>query len=152
MVAEPKTAKARRVTKLPGFAYEVLKAYCSRLNDNQRLIFTTRAENPIGPRSFTCIFKIDLKAAGLPEIRFHDLRHTTVSLQISLGISPPVIQSIVGHTSPLLTLSVYAHTSLKMQDEGAEKVDALMRSEGEHRKIPGQSGRNREKTRVILHA
>ena len=128
VITEPKTEKARRSVKLPGFAYEALKKHCDSLNKNQGLMFTTSNGTPFSPRNFFRDFKESSSKAGLPEIRFHDLRHTTVSILIGMGVPPSVVQSIVGHTSPLLTLSVYTHMTTSMQNEAAEKMNNLMQS------------------------
>jgi integrase len=50
-----------------------------------------------------------LKAADLPRIRVHDLRHTYASLLIEQGENVKYIQSQLGHSSPTVTLNVYAH-------------------------------------------
>ncbi|TDE34194.1 hypothetical protein E1289_10330 [Actinomadura sp. 6K520] len=51
-------------------------------------------------------------AAGLDEVRFHDMRHTCVSLLLHLGIAPNVVRDIVGHSDIEVTMTIYAHTSL----------------------------------------
>jgi integrase len=48
-----------------------------------------------------------LEAVGRPW-HFHDLRHTYASILISLGVPPPVVAHLLGHSSPAVTLSVYA--------------------------------------------
>ncbi|XVQ10553.1 tyrosine-type recombinase/integrase [Spirillospora sp. CA-255316] len=51
-------------------------------------------------------------AAGLDGVRFHDMRHTRVSLLLHLGIAPNVVREIVGHSDSEVTMTIYAHTSL----------------------------------------
>lgn len=55
------------------------------------------------------VFKPALKAAGLPELPFHGLRHTTVSLLIASGVDPVTASAIAGHASAAFTQSVYGH-------------------------------------------
>ncbi len=50
-----------------------------------------------------------LEAAALPKIRFHDLRHTYASLLIEQSKNFKYIQTQLGHSSPTVTLNVYAH-------------------------------------------
>lgn len=57
--------------------------------------------------------------AGVPTLRFHDLRHTAVSLLLTLGVPPHVVREIVGHSDVKVTMTVDAHGHL------AEKADAL---------------------------
>jgi integrase len=88
-------------------------------------MFTTGNGTPFSPRNFFRDFKEQIEKAGLPQIRFHDLRHTAVSYLTSLGVPPAVVQGIVGHSSALLTLDVYTHTTPQMQDEAMEKMGEL---------------------------
>ncbi len=59
------------------------------------------------------------RQAGLETTRFHDLRHTCVTLLVDLGTPPHVVQEIVGHSAVEVTMTIYAHVSL------AEKRKAL---------------------------
>ncbi|MEV4455064.1 tyrosine-type recombinase/integrase [Microbispora sp. NPDC049633] len=52
------------------------------------------------------------KAAGLGDMRFHDLRHTCVTLLLNLGVPPQVVRDIVGHSDIEVTMTIYAHVSL----------------------------------------
>lgn len=63
-----------------------------------------------------------LKAALGVELRFHDLRHTCVSLLLDLGVPPHVVREIVGHADIGVTMQIYAHASL---DERRRAMDAL---------------------------
>ena len=51
-------------------------------------------------------------AAGLTGTRFHDMRHTCVSLLLHLGVAPDMVREIVGHSDIEVTMTIYAHTSL----------------------------------------
>lgn len=121
VISEPKTEASKRTIKLPDFVYEALSAH--PLKENQKLMFVTSANTPFSPRNFLRDFKEQLKAAGLPEIRFHDLRHFAVSFLINeLKIPPKVVQGIIGHTTVNLTMTVYAHSTTDQQDEAMEKM------------------------------
>ncbi len=76
----------------------------------------------------TCLrdFKKLLQAAGLPKIRFHDLRHTAASLMLNHDIPVLVVSRMLGHSRPSITLDVYGHLIPSMQAEAAEKMDALL--------------------------
>jgi integrase len=52
-----------------------------------------------------------LKKAGLPNIRFHDLRHTAATLLLLAGIHPKVVSEMLGHSSVTITLSIYSHVT-----------------------------------------
>ncbi len=72
-----------------------------------------------------------LKASGLPQIRFHDLRHTYASLLIEQGENIKYIQSQLGHASPTVTLNVYAHLMNHVNQEAACRLeDTLFKTTG----------------------
>jgi integrase len=64
-----------------------------------------------------------LASAELPKIRFHDLRHTYASLLIEQGENVKYIQSQLGHSSPTVTLNVYAHLMKKVNQEAAIRLE-----------------------------
>jgi integrase len=60
--------------------------------------------------------------AGLPKVRFHDLRHTCLTLLLSLGTNPHVAQAIAGHSHVDVTMMTYAHTAMTEQTEALGKL------------------------------
>ena len=69
-----------------------------------------------------------LKAAQLPAIRFHDLRHTAATLLLAQGVDPRTIMEILGHSQITLTLNTYAHVLPALQADAAAKLDAILGS------------------------
>ena len=67
-----------------------------------------------------------LRDAGLPKIRFHDLRHTSASLMLNHGVPLIVVCRRLGHSKPSITLDVYGHLIPGTQLEAAEKIDDLV--------------------------
>ena len=61
-------------------------------------------------------------AAGLPGVRFHDLRHTCVTLLLDLGVPPHVVREIVGHSAIEVTMTIYAHASLEEKRKALDKL------------------------------
>ena len=59
----------------------------------------------------------------LPNIRFHDLRHTAATLMFQQGIHPKIVQERLGRADISLTLNTYSHVLPNMQEEAAEKFD-----------------------------
>jgi len=90
-------------------------------------VFTTEAGTPINPsnlrqRSFAPL----LKRAGLPHIRFHDLRHTCATLLLSKDVHPKFVQELLGHASIAITLDTYSHAVPGMGDQTTTAMeDAL---------------------------
>ena len=64
--------------------------------------------------------------AGLPIIRFHDLRHTAASIQLNNGIPLLVVSKRLGHSKPSITLDIYGHLIEEYQNEAAEMMDELL--------------------------
>lgn len=67
-----------------------------------------------------------MKEAGLPRIRFHDLRYTAASLMLNNGVDVLVDSKRLGHAQPSITLNVYGHLMPAMQNKAAEVIDALL--------------------------
>jgi integrase len=108
---EPKAGSSRVVT-LPPFAAGELAAHLDvySLPGPDGLVFPTRNGTPVQSPSFTAnIFKRALRAARLPNLRIHDLRHTAVSLAIDAGANVKVGQARAGHASASMHLDLYGH-------------------------------------------
>jgi integrase len=90
------------------------------------LIFTNSKGWPICPGHLIRVFQELLNAAGLPKIRFHDLRHTAASLMLNNSISPIVVSQRLGHSKASTTLDLYGHLLPSMQAEAAELIDDLV--------------------------
>ena len=93
---------------------------------NYDLIFTSPIGTPLDPSNVLKVYKSCLKEAQLPEIRFHDLRHTAATLMLQQGINPKIVQERLGHSDISLTLNTYSHVLPHMQEEAAEKMDELL--------------------------
>ena len=91
------------------------------------MIFSTRIGTPMFPANMYKDFKILLKQLDLPDIRFHDLRHTAATLMLQQGIHPKIVQERLGHSDISMTLNTYSHVLPSMQEEAAEKLDELLR-------------------------
>jgi integrase len=133
----PKTAKSKRSIQLTVKALEALKRHHAlQVEEEQRLaglwqehglVFATRVGTPINRRNLVIrSFKPLLNRAGLPKIRFHDLRHTCATLMLCGGIHPKVVQELLGHASVTITLDTYSHVLPSMQGEAAEKMDSML--------------------------
>jgi integrase len=93
---------------------------------DQDLIFANGVGGPLERQNIqTRSFKPLLKRAGLPNIRFHDLRHSAATLLLSLGEHPKVVQERLGHSTIAVTLDVYSHILPSMQQQSADRLDVL---------------------------
>jgi integrase len=71
-------------------------------------------------------FKLLLKRAGLPDIRWHDLRHTCATLLLSRGTHPKYVQLLLGHASITMTLDRYSHWIPSMGRATADGMDEAL--------------------------
>jgi integrase len=128
---EPKTSRSRRRIDLPQVAIETLQRHRVAMVaagwGNVSWVFCNTRGGPLRRSHFnTQIFKPLLKKAKLPEIRFHDLRHTSATLLLSLGIHPKVVQERLGHSQISVTMDTYSHVLPTMQREAASKLDQVL--------------------------
>jgi integrase len=72
------------------------------------LVFPSEIGTPMEPRNLNRQFARLRIAAGLPDIRLHDLRHTVVSLLMDLGVPPHIVQAIARPSDVKITLKIYA--------------------------------------------
>jgi integrase len=71
-------------------------------------------------------FKPLLKRAGLPEIRFHDLRHTCATLLLSKNVNPKIVQEMLGHATISQTMDTYSHVMPGMGNVAAEAIESAL--------------------------
>jgi integrase len=71
-------------------------------------------------------YKRLLERAGLPRIRFHDLRHTYATLALRNGVPVKVVSETLGHASITLTLDTYSHVLPDMQEDAAARMEQLL--------------------------
>ena len=99
-------------------------------------------EAPISPDSAYQQLKKFLAEAGLPSIRFHDLRHTFSTHALASGVDAKTLSGILGHTKASFTLDTYTHTTGDMQNRAADIVGGFLTDYlGEEMK-PWQSAEN----------
>lgn len=71
---------------------------------------------PLTPSQLNKRFRAFLLIGGFPEIRFHDLRHSYATLMLSKGVNPKIVSSILGHSGVGITLDIYSHPDVAMQN------------------------------------
>ena len=83
------------------------------------LVFTNELGGHLCAPTVYNHFKRIVKEIGLPEVRFHDMRHTFAVLSLQNGDDIKTVQANVGHATAAFTLDVYGHVSQKMQKDSA---------------------------------
>ena len=133
--SEPKNA-SRRTVDLPQRAQEALRTHRKRqLEEKLRassykasdLVFATRKGTPLEAQNIVSRqFKPLLKRAGLPPVRWHDLRHTCATLLLGRGVHPKLVQHLLGHASISMTLDRYSHWIPSMGRHAADGMDEAL--------------------------
>ena len=80
----------------------------------------------MSPDSVLHMLQRVLKRAGLPRIRFHDLRHTFATMALQNGVDVKTVSSMLGHFDAGFTLRTYTHVTRQMQKSAAEKMGKFM--------------------------
>ncbi len=133
--SEPKTRAGKRTIKLSEGMLQAFREHKlrqqvemeqagSRWSDAD-LVFTSKYGGSLDQSNVRREFYAILGIAGLPKMRFHDLRHTAASLMLNNGIPVIVVSKILGHSKPSVTLDIYGHLFNEMQDEAARLMDEL---------------------------
>ncbi|MEZ5318423.1 MAG: site-specific integrase [Vicinamibacterales bacterium] len=135
-LVEPKSARSRRSIPMPDVVVEALRAHRTRqfrerllAGEKWRdtgLVFVTRTGTPLESRNVTRTFQNLLKRAGLPRIRFHDLRHTAATLLLAQGVDPRTIMETLGHSQISLTLNTYSHVLPVLKRDAADRMNELL--------------------------
>jgi integrase len=131
-----KRRTSRRQVLLVAVAVEALKLHRDRQDEERRragdrwedndLVFPNTVGRPINPSNFLRReFYPLLEKAGLPRMRFHDLRHSAATLLLRMGVHPKIVSELLGHTQIGITLDLYSHVTATMQRDAIEAFDEL---------------------------
>lgn len=133
---EPKSERSRRTVTLPDFAVEALRRHrAQQLKErlaagggwvDTGLVFTTPLGTALDYSNLRKEFRRLLAKAGLPMMRVHDLRHTCASLLLAQGVNPRVVMETLGHSQISLTLDTYSHVLPSVNQEAAQKMNAIL--------------------------
>jgi integrase len=137
-LGETKTRRGRRQINLTPRTVNALKTHRKNqleekirrtgLYQDHGLVFASGVGTPLNPENLVKrSFKPLLKKAGLPEIRFHDLRHTCATLLLGRGVHQKFVQELLGHATIAMTLDTYSHYLPSM---GGQVVGAMESAPG----------------------
>jgi integrase len=129
-----KTSNSRRAIDLDPTTVAVLTAW-KRWQHAERTAVGIQSENwvladvdgnPIHPHSISQAFERIVARAGVPKVRFHDVRHTHGTLLIKAGVPVKVVSERLGHGNPAFTIDTYQHVLPGMQAEAARTFERLI--------------------------
>lgn len=121
-IDSPKTESSARTIPIPTELVEELR----KMPRRSELVFTTPTGQPINRSNLHRQFKSLLKKAGLPSIRFHDLRHTHATLLLQAGVHPKIVQERLGHSSISMTMDIYSHVFPHMQSQASDQISEIL--------------------------
>jgi len=125
-VGDTKTGTGRRIIKLPPSTVQLLTE--RKKESISQWIFHNpiRPEDPVMPNSGYHRMKKIMRDAGLPNMRFHDLRHTFATHALTSGVDAKTFSGILGHTKTSFTLDTYTHVTGDMHRKASEIVGGFM--------------------------
>ena len=121
-----KTKNSYRNISIGADAVELLKQKKEQDNGKSPYVFPSPTGGPLAPDSVLHMLHRVLDRAGLPKIRFHDLRHTFATLALQNGVDIKTVSGMLGHFSAGFTLDTYAHVTTAAQREAAETMGGVL--------------------------
>lgn len=135
LLKEPKRS-SRRTLNIPQVVLSELIAQRRRQEEERALagsrwkdsgyVFTTGIGTPLEPRNVERAFLEIVKAAELPRIRVHDLRHTAATILLAQGVHPRVVMELLGHSQIAITMNLYSHVVPALRKDAADKMEAAL--------------------------
>lgn len=143
---ETKTDDSTRVVALPRTCVRALRQHraqqaADRVGVGDRwtdlgLVFTTRKGTPIEPRNINRTFDVLVARAGVTRIRFHDLRHSCVTLLFAQGVELQTMRDLLGHSSIGVTSAIYVDVLWEVQRDVVDRLGHLFGSDDEASTAP----------------
>lgn len=96
--------------------------------DENGLVFTDETGKRVTPQALYRAFKIVVTELGMPDVRFHDLRHSYAVVSLKSGDDVKTVQENLGHATSAFTLDTYGHVTEKMKKDSANRMQAFIQS------------------------
>jgi integrase len=143
VVSEPKTAKGRRSLALDPATVAALREHRVRQLEERLvvgprwqdsgLVFTWPDGRPLHPERFSRWFEQHARAAGLPKIRLHDVRHSYATAALAAGIPAKVVSERLGHANIAITMDTYSHVLPGLDAQAAGTVARLILGDADNK-------------------
>ena len=121
-----KTKNAYRNISIGSDAVSILSEKKKKDGNFSEYVFPSPTGGPMSPDSVLKMLHRVLERAGLPEIRFHDLRHTFATLALQNGVDIKTVSGMLGHFSAGFTLDTYAHVTTAAQRQAADTIGDVL--------------------------
>jgi integrase len=137
ITSTPKTSAGKRPVPLDASLVKLLKSHQTKQGaeklaagadaySDDGYVLADELGVPYHPDTVSDWFETAVKAAKLPRIRLHDTRHTAASLMLASGVPTKVVSELLGHSSPTVTLSIYAHVIPGMAEDAGAALSASL--------------------------
>lgn len=121
-----KTKNAYRNISIGADAVSILREKKKQDSGRSEYVFPSPTGGPMSPDSVLKMLHRVLERAGLPELRFHDLRHTFATLALQNGVDIKTVSGMLGHFSAGFTLDTYAHVTTAAQRQAADTMGDVL--------------------------
>lgn len=136
VLSDAKTKNSRRTLILADSLFQIIEDHKIAQNEqaytfgegfNPYKLINCRADGmPLSSATLNHQYKDILKANKLPDIRFHDLRHTNATLMLKNAIPAKIVSSMLGHSTVAITLDTYSHVLTDMQQDAVNIVENIL--------------------------
>ena len=143
LYGEPKSTTSRRTVSIDAEMVRMLRAHKARQSEERLaavdwaafdLVFCSEIGTPLMRRNVLRAFKLALGRAGLPDVRFHDLRHAHATLLLRAGVALKTASARLGHSGIAITADLYQHVAGDLDADAAQKVADVL---GDKVGVPG---------------
>lgn len=124
VVSTPKTPSSLRTVPIPAGLKTFLSPFARAMEADTFIVSGTTS--PVAPRLLRTHFHRLCRSIGIPDIRFHALRHSFASRCIAAGCDVKTVSSLLGHSSVSTTLELYVHPTLEQKRRAVEKSGKLI--------------------------
>jgi integrase len=134
-ISTTKTEKSNRKVALFSSTIQELKKYHTQQKEDKLkwgndyheeaydLVCRWSDGRPLEPDHITKKYKKFIKKLELPNVRFHDLRHSHATWLLKEGIHPKIVSERLGHSNISITMDTYSHVTMDMQKDVIAKLD-----------------------------
>lgn len=122
VLSSPKTVSSFRIIPICSDLFTLLWDY--RKHSHSPFVVST-AQTFVSPRTYEYRFQAILKKIGIPRITFHTLRHNFATRCVEKSVDVKSLSEILGHSSEMVTLRTYVHSSLECKREQLEKINHI---------------------------
>ncbi|TEB12145.1 Transposase [Pelotomaculum sp. FP] len=124
VTGSPKSRYSGRKIPIPAFMTALIKNIASDDRIETNYVFSS-TNKPTEPRTIQRLYKKILKSANVNERKFHVIRHTFATRALELGIDIKTLSEILGHSSVVITLNIYAHSMLEQKKIAIQKMNSM---------------------------